>query len=104
MTIAPSSTFQFSSPDQPFSVFPSNKETQPSCSEKSMGSGWRNPPPPRPPARCCEIAAPTHNTAIKIAEATSVMLLIWTLQCGEHLLRSFPGYNRNSFNEAHSRL
>src|SRR5579871_4164854 len=51
ITIAPSSTFQLSSPDQPFSVLPSQRETQPSCSWKSIGSGCRKPPPPPPPAR-----------------------------------------------------
>src|ERR1700722_10819023 len=36
------------SPSQPLSVAPSNMEIQPAWSLKSMGSGWRNPPPPRP--------------------------------------------------------
>src|SRR5882672_10479629 len=49
IVIAPSSTFQLLSPDQPLSVLPSNSDVHPSCSWKSIGSGWRNPPPrPRP--------------------------------------------------------
>src|SRR5262245_25817392 len=48
IVIAPSSTFQLLSPDQPLSVLPSKSDVQPSCSSKSIGSGWRKPPPPRP--------------------------------------------------------
>src|SRR5438128_550124 len=62
MTMAPSSTFQFSSPDQPFNVFPSNKDIQPACSAKSMGSGWRRPA--FPPGACCwDVADAAKNSA-----------------------------------------
>jgi hypothetical protein len=44
--IAPSSTFQLASPDQPSSVRPSNSDVQPSCSLKSNGSGCLKPPNP----------------------------------------------------------
>src|SRR5258708_20666889 len=49
IVIAPSSTFQFESPDQPFSVLPSKSATQPSFDSNSIGSGCRKPPPPPPP-------------------------------------------------------
>src|SRR3954453_10155191 len=43
-TIAPSSTFQLASPNQPLSVLPSKSDVQPSCSLKSTGSGFLKPP------------------------------------------------------------
>src|SRR4051812_41179669 len=78
--IAPSSTFQLLSPDQPLSVLPSNSDVQPSCSLKSIGSGCLKPPKPpwRPPAGrvatggCCIDADAEHTAATAATAMTSV--------------------------------
>src|SRR6478609_9492348 len=87
-TIAPSSTFQLESPDQPLSVLPSKSDVQPSCSLKSIGSGCLKPPKPpcRPPpgappaGGCCIDAGVDQRAAIAATTMTSLLGFMRTSQ------------------------